>query len=78
MPLTAAERMSFLIECPRCGKTTEKPVAWLASNHQMHCATPTCHATINLEGPQNRALIQKLVHQASEIDALMIEFEQGE
>jgi hypothetical protein len=74
MPLTAAERLSFLIQCPRCGKGTEKAVAWLATNPTMRCATPTCRAVLNLEAPQYRAIIDKLVNQAGELDAMTVEF----
>jgi hypothetical protein len=76
MSLTAAERMSFLIYCPRCGKTTEKAVAWLATNSQMRCATPKCGAIISLDAPKTRALIDKLVDQASELDTLIVDLEQ--
>ena len=77
MALSAAERTSFLIHCPRCGKATEKAVAWLATHDRLRCATPQCRAIINLESPKYRPLIEKLVDQASEIDALMITLEQG-
>ena len=77
MPLTAAERLSFQVNCPRCNKATEKMVAWLATNSTMRCATPTCRAILDLDAPQYRPLIDKLVEQASEIDALEIQLRQG-
>jgi hypothetical protein len=76
MALTAAERLFFLVRCPRCGKGTEKMVAWLATNRQMRCTTPSCKALLNLYAPKYRTLIEKLVDQASELDALMIAAEQ--
>lgn len=71
MPLSAAERMSFGIQCPRCGKLTEKPVAWLSTFETLRCATPGCGHNISLAGRENRALIEILVDQAEELDALM-------
>jgi hypothetical protein len=76
MSLTAAERLTFGIECPRCGKVTEKRVAWLATNSRMRCATPNCGAIIGLDAPKNRTVIDKLVDQASELDALMLQLKE--
>jgi hypothetical protein len=75
MPLTAAERMSFAVRCPRCGKTTEKRVAWLATKSRMRCSTRYCRALIALDVPMHRMVIDKLVAQALEIDALLITLE---
>jgi hypothetical protein len=58
-------------------KGTEKRVAWLATNNQMRCAAPDCRALINLDAPQYRTIIDKLVDQASEIDTLMLTLERG-
>jgi hypothetical protein len=76
MPLSAAERLSFQVNCPRCNKATEKMVAWLATNSTMRCATPDCRAIIDLDAPQYRTLIDKLAEQASEIDVLMVQLSQ--
>jgi hypothetical protein len=76
MTLTAAERTSFAVQCPRCGKATEKPVAWLAASEALRCATPDCGNILDLQDAQNRPLIQKLIDQATEIDALMISLKQ--
>jgi len=75
--LSAAERMTFGVQCPRCGKITEKMVAWLATESRMRCATPSCRAYVNLDDPKQRAVIDKLVDQASELDALMVSLKEG-
>jgi phage terminase large subunit GpA-like protein len=67
----AGELMAFNIKCPRCGKYTQKMVAWLASHHALTCATPDC-GSINLDEPHQRALIEKLVQQAAELRPLMV------
>ena len=77
MPLSAAERMSIGIQCPRCHQITQKFVPWLANNSQLRCGTPTCRAIIKLDAAQYRAIINELPNQASEFDVLMIELEPG-
>ncbi len=77
MGLSAAERTSFLIQCPRCGQATEKNVAWLATNSDLRCNNPRCRAMINLDAPDQRAIIDKLVDHASELDALMMGLKEG-
>ena len=77
MPLSAAEPMSFAVRCPRCGKTTQKSVAWLATKSRMRCSTPYFRALIALDEPMNRMVSDKLVAQASEIDALLLRLQRS-
>ena len=77
MPLSAAERMSFAVRCPRCGKPTQKSVAWLATKSRMRCSTPYCRAVIALDEPAHRMVIDRLVAQATEIDALLVTLERS-
>lgn len=71
MPLTAAERTSWMMNCPRCGKVTEKPVAWLAANESLPCATPGCGNVIDLKSAENGTLIQKLTDQCADLDVFL-------
>jgi hypothetical protein len=69
MPLSSAERITWLMTCPSCGKGTEKPVAWLATFENLACATPDCGHVIDLKTIENRAIIQKLSNYATDLDA---------
>jgi hypothetical protein len=71
MPVTAAERMSFLINCPRCRKATEKSVAWLTTYEALPCATPGCAHMINLKTAENGVLIEMLSDQCADLDAIL-------
>ncbi len=71
MPLSSAERTSWMMLCPRCGKATEKPVAWLAASKTLACATSDCGNVIDLKSPDNAALIQKLADQCADLDAFL-------
>jgi hypothetical protein len=68
LSLSAEERMSFLLSCPKCGKYTEKPVAWLAAHERLPCATPACGSLIDLQSETNRDLIEMLSDYCVELD----------
>ena len=71
MPANCAERLSFMVPCPQCGRGTLRTVAWLAANPTMRCSAGYCRTEIPLAAPQYRVLIDKLISQAKELDILM-------
>ena len=68
MPLSAEERMTFLLYCPKCGQGTQKAVAWLAAHERLPCATPDCGGTIDLQTGTTRDLIEMLTDYCVELD----------
>ena len=71
MTINCAQRLSFMVPCPECSRGTPRTVAWLAANPQMQCSAGYCRAVIPLAAPQYRVIIDKLISQAQELDALM-------
>jgi hypothetical protein len=71
MPLSAEERMSFVLFCPKCRRGTEKAVAWLAAHERLPCATPACGGSIELQAGTNRDLIEKLSDYCADLDDAM-------
>ena len=68
MSLRMAERVTFLVECPHCGKGTRKMLAWLKDQRSVLCATPECGRPISLEGTRDRARIEKLFEMTLDMD----------
>jgi len=68
MALSAEERMSFLLYCPRCRQSTTRAVAWLASHERLPCITPDCGGAIDLQTGANRALVEKLSDYCTALD----------
>jgi hypothetical protein len=71
MPLSADERMSFFLFCPKCHQGTEKPVAWLAAHERLPCATPNCGGSIELQTGGNRDIVDKLSDYCIDLDEAM-------
>jgi hypothetical protein len=71
MPLSAEERMSFLLYCPKCRQGTTKPIAWLAAHERLPCTTPDCGDAIDLQTGANRDLVEKLSDYCADLDEAM-------
>ena len=69
MGLSTSERVGLLVRCGNadCGKSVEKPLAWLVVRNSMEC--PACGGAIDLQSGDNGLRIQKLAQACASIDA---------
>jgi len=67
----SAERIVLALSCARCGKNTEKRLAWLMGKRQISCLTSDCGGSIDLNVIENRILIEESAKLAASTDALL-------
>jgi transcription elongation factor Elf1 len=70
MAFSAADLTILRIRCPECGQHTEKLVTVLVKKSNIPCAV--CGATIDLESPANRLLINETAQSCARIGAALL------
>jgi transcription elongation factor Elf1 len=58
MPLATAEPLIYHVTCPYCRHATEKALSWLVDQERMTCGS--CGRMIDLQGPDHRAVFERL------------------
>jgi hypothetical protein len=61
-----ASSVIYAVACTECSHRTPKRVAWLITQHNMHCEQ--CNEIIDLHAGENAIVIEELAEQCTIID----------